>query len=260
MIQPKQLKPVILEGIFVLLLAIAIGHAGPYGTYEKFDLSLRLAFWILVLLLPWGLYKALNFTARQFISENVSATLLNVFLIPLFALLGSALITLINIKVGIIDEQSFFNEWSRSIFVWLVFAFGLVMPMTLIVSALAREERKSGVVSMMEFFHYKLPDSLKGGELLALKSEDHYLRVITNRGSALILMKFEDALAALNGYPGVQTHRSWWVASRQLDGLEQLKPSTTSITLADLTEVPVSRRRRKLVNEHIAQIALNRRK
>lgn len=129
--------------------------------------------------------------------------------------------------------------------------------MKLILSALAKEQRKHGVRDMMTFFHNKLPDSLKGGALLALKAEDHYLKVITDKGSALILMKFEDALTVLNGYPGIQTHRSWWVALSQFNGINALNSATTKITLCDSTEVPISRRKRKLVNEYLSENALD---
>ncbi|WP_353409319.1 LytTR family DNA-binding domain-containing protein [Arenicella sp. 4NH20-0111] len=80
--------------------------------------------------------------------------------------------------------------------------------------------------------------------LIALKAEDHYLRITTDGGSALILMKFDDALTTLNGYPGIQTHRSWWLAYSQL---QHLKIITFSVSLQDGTKVPISRRRKKAV-------------
>jgi len=73
----------------------------------------------------------------------------------------------------------------------------------------------------------------------------------------LILMKLEDALAALNGYPGIQTHRSWWVAASQLEGLETLSAQSSGIHLPDGTVVPVSRRKRKTVNEYIDSLSTN---
>lgn len=51
-----------------------------------------------------------------------------------------------------------------------------------------------------------------GEEVLALEAEDHYVRVHTARGSALILMRFADAVAEMDGAEGLRTHRSWWVA------------------------------------------------
>jgi hypothetical protein len=57
----------------------------------------------------------------------------------------------------------------------------------------------------------RLPKHL-GRDLLALEMEDHYVRVHTMAGSALILMRMCDAVAELDGLDGLQVHRSWWVA------------------------------------------------
>jgi hypothetical protein len=51
-----------------------------------------------------------------------------------------------------------------------------------------------------------------GEQVLALEAEDHYVRVHTALGSTLILMRFADAIAEMDGADGLKTHRSWWVA------------------------------------------------
>lgn len=51
------------------------------------------------------------------------------------------------------------------------------------------------------------------GDLVCIRMEDHYLRVTTLNGEALILMRMRDALGELKDYPGLQVHRSWWVAA-----------------------------------------------
>lgn len=61
-------------------------------------------------------------------------------------------------------------------------------------------------------FPDRLPPRLRGAEIRAVQAEDHYLRVHTDRGSDLILMRLSDALGELEGLEGAQTHRSWWVA------------------------------------------------
>jgi DNA-binding LytR/AlgR family response regulator len=58
----------------------------------------------------------------------------------------------------------------------------------------------------------RLPEKLNGAELHAIEAEDHYLRLHTDRGSALVLMRLADAMAELEGLEGARTHRSWWVA------------------------------------------------
>ena len=251
----NSLRSITLEGCFIVLLALALGHAGPYGTFEEFGLVKRIVYWMSVIILPWAMFKGMFLAAKMLATVNISNTFLVVLLTPMFALMGSAVTTQINIKVGLITEQTFFEVWPYSILTWLVFAFLIILPMTLIASALAKETRKSGVADMMTFLHQKLPESIQGAQLLALKAEDHYLKVFTDCGSALILMKFEDALSVLNGYPGVQTHRSWWVASCQLEGLSEVPAASPHIQLPDGEKVPISRRKRKAVNEYIGELS-----
>ena len=58
----------------------------------------------------------------------------------------------------------------------------------------------------------RLPLKLRGAKIHAVQAEDHYLRIHTDRGSDLILMRLSDAVEELEGLEGAQTHRSWWVA------------------------------------------------
>jgi len=58
-------------------------------------------------------------------------------------------------------------------------------------------------------FMERLPVKFRGARLYAVSSEDHYLRVHTDRGEELILMRLSDALRELSEADGVQTHRGW---------------------------------------------------
>ena len=57
------------------------------------------------------------------------------------------------------------------------------------------------------------------GRILALQAEDHYVRVHTERGSALIRYRFSEAVAEMRGVPGVQVHRSYWVATSEIEAV-----------------------------------------
>lgn len=67
----------------------------------------------------------------------------------------------------------------------------------------------------------RLPPNLRG-PLVCLRMEDHYVRVHTTRGSALILMRLGDAMAEAAPTPGAQSHRSWWVAADAIEGFERV--------------------------------------
>ncbi|NWH07475.1 MAG: LytTR family transcriptional regulator [Alphaproteobacteria bacterium] len=66
-----------------------------------------------------------------------------------------------------------------------------------------------------------LPLKLRGAEIQALSAEDHYVRVHTDRGEHLILMRLSDAIATLPPDAGVRIHRSWWVAVRAVQHVER---------------------------------------
>jgi DNA-binding LytR/AlgR family response regulator len=89
---------------------------------------------------------------------------------------------------------------------------------------------------------------LRQAPIVALSAEDHYVRVRTDRGQALILMNFANAVAALGPDAGVRIHRSHWV-SRALAAKTTTSGSRNGIRVGDDTVLPVSRAGRKLLNE-----------
>ncbi|SDD83627.1 LytTR family DNA-binding domain-containing protein [Kordiimonas lacus] len=68
-------------------------------------------------------------------------------------------------------------------------------------------------------FLRRLPAPLGQG-LLCLQMEDHYIRAYTDKGDTLVRMRLKDAVAELEGFGGLQVHRSWWVA---LDMIESVR-------------------------------------
>ncbi len=85
----------------------------------------------------------------------------------------------------------------------------------------------------------RLSDSF-AGPILALQSEDHYVRVHGENTSELILMRLRDAIAEMDGVDGEQVHRSWWIAR---DAVASAEPSGRSwaITLKNGEVAPVAR-------------------
>jgi len=86
----------------------------------------------------------------------------------------------------------------------------------------------------------KLPPKLARATLIAVEAEDHYLRIHTDAGDALILMRLGDALEALEGRAGMQTHRSWWVAAAAVEHARFAR-GRGELTLSNGLTVPVSR-------------------
>jgi hypothetical protein len=97
-------------------------------------------------------------------------------------------------------------------------------------------------------FRSKLPIALRQAPVVALSAEDHYVRVRTDRGQALILMNLSEAVAALGPGAGVRIHRSHWL-SRALAVEAAAMRTRHIVRIGDDTALPVSRAGRKLLNE-----------
>lgn len=98
-------------------------------------------------------------------------------------------------------------------------------------------------------FLSRLPDHL-GTKLLYLQMEDHYLRATTANGTALILIRFRDALQELDNYDGLQVHRSWWVARDAVTKLSK-QGRKLELLMVDGSVIPVSAAYRKQVEEAV---------
>ncbi|MGF1544111.1 MAG: LytTR family DNA-binding domain-containing protein [Parvularculaceae bacterium] len=100
----------------------------------------------------------------------------------------------------------------------------------------------SGPDPRFEAFRRQWPSGLRQERLLALSAEDHYVRVTTIGGDALVSARFSDAVEAVASLPGTQVHRSWWVAEGAPSRLDRSGGRWT-LKVQDL-DVPVSRRYR----------------
>lgn len=94
--------------------------------------------------------------------------------------------------------------------------------------------------AMPAAFAERLPPRLRAGKLQAIAAEDHYLRVHTDLGNDLVLMRIGDAAALLETLPGARVHRSWWVARDAVTGSRSTN-GNIMLELAGGLEVPVSR-------------------
>ena len=134
--------------------------------------------------------------------------------------------------------------------------FSYVMVISLIVTTGAHvrdamREAKSAPPEQADpkaAFLERLPIKYRTADLYAISSEDHYLRIHTSLGEALILMRLADAVRELGGTDGLQVHRSWWVAKAGIID-EKRVDGRSLLVLPSGTEVPVSRSYRSKAKE-----------
>ncbi|EIZ81169.1 response regulator receiver protein [Novosphingobium sp. Rr 2-17] len=82
-------------------------------------------------------------------------------------------------------------------------------------------------------------NSSLGGDVLALQMEDHYVRVHRPTGSELIHLPLGRAIECV-GPKGLRTHRSWWVASHAVAGVEG-NARSMRVLLSNGVVAPVAR-------------------
>lgn len=93
----------------------------------------------------------------------------------------------------------------------------------------------------------KLPPGLRAGRLIAIEAEDHYLRIHTDLGSDLVLMRMIDACALLGEPLGARVHRSWWVARAAVQARVR-REGRTELVLPGGLAAPVSRTMRATID------------
>lgn len=245
-----------------LLTAVLLALLGPFGTHASQSLPQRLGFWSMAVAGNWLLcHLAILWLEQLWLSprsplRDASAPLRRLAL-PLSAALlvlmpATALVKLAGDSFGGLGSASL---GSLALQVYLVCAaISLIGYNLLDIAEEARSAKETGSDPTSEtttnsppssapapldaLFRRRLAADDPGGALLWLRAEDHYLRVRTEGGEALILCRLEDAARELEAC-GRRVHRSWWVAE---DAVRSGSAGATpQLILSDGTQVPVSR-------------------
>lgn len=80
------------------------------------------------------------------------------------------------------------------------------------------------------------------GAVVALETEDNYVRVHRAQGSSLELTPLHEAITKYGQASGVQIHRGWWVAASAVEGAERTGRNWR-LRLANGLRAPVARNR-----------------
>jgi len=225
---------VVLAGIILIL-----GLVGPFDTFGDLRLPARIVYWALV-----GIGSAL---IGVFISTLVSTAAERRGLGPFYAVaLGGALAGgPIAIWVAPVGGLFFGSEAA---------GIGSLLPYTTLIAALVTllyerpsltgetdSSDKPSAASLLA----KLPAEL-GHEIVHLQAQDHYVRVTTQLGAALVLISLKEAEQDLAALDGFRVHRSWWVRRSHITGMRRENGRVLlQTTLGD--SIPVGRAYRQAV-------------
>ncbi len=228
-----------------ILVGLFLGFAGPFGSYPAFPTATRYAFWL-------GLTAA-----------GVVAALAAQAVIPLTRLRAGS-IRIVTVALVSAVPMTFVVAWAMSLVqpgrffmpqqlpalfvavaavqLLVVYATTVTVPMADSGEAFDRApvlgEPEAEVV-FPTAISSRLPPGI-GSDIIALETEDHYLRVHAAGGNVLILMRMADAVASIDPRLGAQVHRRWWVAQAAVTGV-QTEGQKLFLRLVDERLVPVGR-------------------
>lgn len=234
---PQFLKNRLRDAAVILGLAAAFTFFGVYAT--EGPLWARFTMWVITMTVGGVSSQFIipPIFERQLVGNNLTIQVIIAAVLVAFPVTASLVIF-----VGIL------GHWMpvQTIPIQYLYVLAVCIVLTLLGVLIGRATAAPEAVESanrqhpVETFLERLPIKYRGAELWAISSEDHYLRIHTDRGEELILMRLADAIRELSGANGLQTHRSWWVAK---DGIADTKRDNGKLVLVlkSGTEAPVSR-------------------
>lgn len=224
--------------LLLATLACLAGVIGPFGTYDQFPTGLRLLYWAAIVVGTAGIgHAAASGLERSLRRRGVPFW----FELTAIALVASVPVCLV---VALVSLAFGFNPFSAHLPV-LYLQCVAVLGCTALLFQLATPYA-SPVVPVRSVHCTALPPLLsrlpvaKRGRLLRLSAQDHFVEVVTENGTSLIALRFRDAIAEASPEPGLQCHRSHWVALHAVSGRSrQNKRSGLAMTCGAF--VPIGR-------------------
>jgi hypothetical protein len=228
----KLLRRALLELWAIMLLAGVVGFLGPFGTYLMGDFLVRMGRWWVLLM---GAYVLVRPTMLLWRWIAQATDLPRGSLVFWGVLLSSFPIAALWQAVGR-EEMRLLGGYSGLLPFTLLCALAIMAVawwadradthlLRYYDGKAPRPGREPAVEPMPgpasnpqpetpsspSRLHQRLSPGFEGA-ILALESEDHYVRVHGAARSELLFLRLRDAIAEMDGCPGAQTHRSWWVA------------------------------------------------
>lgn len=234
------------RGLFVFLGAIfLLTILGPFGSYEALTLMERFIFWTAVISavgvpMHFAVHVALGSErlgglprlARLAIGVAVAAIPGTGFVFFVCAVLWPRTLTF----------ETFVVTWFEVTAVgFTIAAFRFLNEADPVPTDAAPEADTPGE-SWPPARRCRFQDRLdpsNGTDIVSLSMQDHYVEVTTTGGTELVLIRFSDALAELDGLDGLRIHRSHWAAVPHVTALTR-DDGRLRVRLTDGRSLPVS--------------------
>lgn len=220
-----------------IALAVFLGFAGPFGSFQSLAGPQRYAYWFGLVAAGYVLAIVTLQTLRAIPAFNRLPKLAAAALVGLVSTLPMMFVVAWTLDVV------FGRSTPPSGLGWL---YASVVSVQLLIAGIAvwPQGAATGPAPPSDDarshpFFARLPNRL-GRDLLALEAQDHYLLVHTRLGSALIHMRLSEAIQLMPPQLGFRAHRGWWVVRSEVAGLRR-DGQQTLIALTGGMTVPVGR-------------------
>lgn len=229
------------------LMGLALALAGPFGSYVSMNIWERCAHFALCFTAIGGLILESAYRlARRYFAGNW----------PLWAALSLDAALVVPAATIVWGSLHVFGPAALAAvpfttLLWQNLFIILVVQASITLAAWVQHSRLPPPAPSVEDFPlaHCLPFALKRSPVLALTSEDHYLRVYTARGEALIHMTLAEAIELLKD--GFQIHRSHWVHDGAVKDYRKVQ-----VELITGLKLPLSRHRRKAFEDWLKTVGL----
>lgn len=244
-----RLRPLLLPAARLGLAGVVLAALGPFGLYPV-PFWTRLVFWIPAVAAVAGLIIGAEAALRRHVGPDWPGPARWAAAIALAALPATLLVQgLLALLVGTTEPfapETLGLRYAQILLVGLVLTgfLRLLRERRAVAAAPPADAGPTAAPSVepaVTVFLRSTAPELAGAALLALEAEDHYLRIHTDRGRAMVLMPIGRAAEMLAAVPGQRVHRSYWVADAAVDAVERSGASVTLRLRGGLT-VPVSKR------------------
>jgi len=215
------------------IAGVVLGILAPFGS-SNFDVVFRFTFWI-------GLTLAGGIGA-------IAAASLQMRFAPDLSAVWRAAILSIGATAAVSPFVFSLNTPSSATGLILTLFYIWVIAIVISSVGLLAEPRQKGsppdtkTAPLLE----RLPPKFREAQIYAISSEDHYIRIHSEAGEHMLLMRLADAEDLAAPIAGLKPHRSWWVAEAGVDDISKSN-GKMRIRLKSGTEVPVSREGAKRV-------------
>ncbi len=221
-----------------LIFALVLGFLGPFGSYQ-IPFIKRLLYWIILFNIGYFIYI--------FSHRIVDSLFSNKNLHPAFLYMAPSLLATFPLAFIVVFATQFVQPHYTITFTMVFYILPHIFILGIIIDTIMRLIHRNPEVAIRnkqqlggQLFINRLPNEV-GEQLICLSMEDHYILVHTKIGSHMLLMRMKDALIELKEYPGLQVHRSHWVAKNQIEKVNKTSRKVILLMRNGL-EIPVSRK------------------